>query len=599
MQTVSETYTRLLAMPGVIKQHKVTIGGVEYGEEDIVGAPQTVNSLYGKENGPSLGQTNAGQVDITVIPKGIIPRMAEIRLFTRLAAVDHMAQVVTETSEWLQKGVFLLDTRQKDVSTGTLRLHGYDRMLMGEEFYFREGDALGEWPRNMAAVVDDICARMGLTLSQDTVLKPDYIMPYPEGMTMREMLGYVAACHGCNCTVTDSGLLRFVPLVAQGEPVSDVGRLASVIDTAPEFEPFSGIVFTDGRDPVMTAGDETGRVLSVICPWATEEIAEDVLAKIAGGVYRPYEAADAILDPAVELGDPIIIDGVRSVLAKASTVFSGLMTVDIAAPGDEEVEHEIPYVDKAQNQLQQQIDKNQAILWTGIENADHLSTSRKISKYLLGDTSEDDFLTIKGLGITWIRARTDGTEVQATDINGRLLYWDPDVEKAEVGVDGQFYVGTDKVKYTIVETPYPVMVYAYEEEAIAQWKFVRSGSASGETVFFPTISMGAGYGSIEDPERGKGIIQKLTTAFEVLLKTSKGTYNGMKANDDYTDIFGLRRTTEIDLSEILTTGILYERIEGIENKHSWKLDRDDTGRPSQLTNKQDGHVCTVRWWSQT
>lgn len=547
MQNVSEIYTRLLGTPGVIKQHKVTIAGVEYGEEDIVGLPRAWNNLYAGARGPAIGQTNSGEVDLAVLPKGIIPRMAEIRLFTRLAVVDHMAQVVTETSEWLQKGVFLLDTRQKNAVTGALELHGYDRMLLAEDFFFHDGDPLGEWPRAMEPVVTEICTRMGVELEPGTVIEPRYKVPYPEGLTCREILGYCAACHGCNATITESGYLRFVPLFPTGEPVSDLGREMRELETGEPMEPFSGVAFYDGDVLVASAGDETGRVLEVECPWGTEQITADVLEKIRGGVYSPWEALDAILDPAVELGDLLGVDGAQGTLARRETVFDALMLSDTSAPGDEEVDHEIPYGNKAQRKVQQAIENTKAVLWTGIELADHLSTSQKIAKYLREDTSEDDFLRIKGLGIVWIRARTDGTEVQATDEDGHPLYWDPDVEKATVEADGWYYVGTEKVKPTIVETPYPVMCYDYEEQVIAEWKFMQVPNPDGTAAFLPTIVMGAGTDVTGLTNNGKAFLQKHFGGIDLKYQTSAGKTAGAFFRDDgFVDVVQRRASISVD-----------------------------------------------------
>lgn len=83
MQTVSELYARMWRNSAVSLEHCAVIAGVEYGEEDIVGAPVVSRSLFGGAK-PTVGACAAGQLDISVIPKGEIPRMAEIRLYTRL-----------------------------------------------------------------------------------------------------------------------------------------------------------------------------------------------------------------------------------------------------------------------------------------------------------------------------------------------------------------------------------------------------------------------------------------------------------------------------------------------------------------------------------
>lgn len=575
MQNVSETYIRLLNTQGVIKEHKATIAGVEYGEADIVGTPVAYNDLYAGADGPAVGQTNSAIVELSVLPKGIVPKMAEIRLFTRLVLIDHMTETIAETSEWIPKGVFLLDNRKKDAQTGAMELKGYDRMLLAEDFYLKDGKGVGKWPRPMDGVVAEICERIGVEPEVGFVIDPAYRMPFPDGLTMREMLGYAAACHGCNATITEAGYLRFVPFVPLAAVVSDLGREMQKLETDTPLEAFSGVVFYDGDEVVAFAGDESGRVLDVECPWGTDKIAGNVLASIRGYVYAPYAASNALLDPAVELGDRVIIDGTERVLVRRDAVFSGLMPAEISAPWDADVDHEIPFVDKQQKRTERAIKRNQAILWTGIDQADHLSTSQKIAKYLLGDTSEDDFLRVQGLGITWIRARTDGSEEQATDEDGNPLYWDPAVEKAVVEVDGWYYAGSDPVKMTVVETPYPVMTYAYEEQVIAQWQFMPVANPDGTGAFFPTIVMGAGTDPTGETDNGKFKVIKHFSGADIKYQTSMGKQAGTYYREDgFVDV--TQRRASITLDD--TNKVIVVRPEGtLADSYSIEFTEDENG----------------------
>ena len=87
----------------------------------------------------------------------------------------------------------------------------YDAMLKAEQTYFDEGDP-GTWPRSQQTVVNEICTRMGVALDGRTALNPAYRAEYPNDLTMRELLGYVAAAHGGNWMMTDEGRLLLAPL---------------------------------------------------------------------------------------------------------------------------------------------------------------------------------------------------------------------------------------------------------------------------------------------------------------------------------------------------------------------------------------------------
>lgn len=185
-------------------ESKVTIAGVEYSEEYIFEL-STKAALFAT-GAASIGGCVAKEIDLIVMPKGEIPRMAEVVVWIRPVADG------VET-EWLKKGVFYIDTRSVDKTTGLLTIHGYDAMLKADQVYLREGDT-GTWPRIMSSVVGDIVSRMGVSVDSRTVLNGAFKVGYPGDYTMREILGYVAAAHGGNWIITDAGELRLVGLAS-------------------------------------------------------------------------------------------------------------------------------------------------------------------------------------------------------------------------------------------------------------------------------------------------------------------------------------------------------------------------------------------------
>lgn len=128
--------------------------------------------------------------------------------------------------------------------------------------------------------------------------------------------------------------------------MSDSIRLAnkaSALDTAPAFSPFTGVKLWCDDTNFVFSGDETGRVLEADLPWATQEMADSVLASIVGFQYQPFSAQNALLDPAAELGDGVSVGGVYSVLAACDTNFNAMCASNISAPSDEEIDHEYHY----------------------------------------------------------------------------------------------------------------------------------------------------------------------------------------------------------------------------------------------------------------
>lgn len=69
-------------------------------------------------------------------------------------------------------------------------------------------------------------------------------------------------------------------------------------------------------------------------------VAENIWAMMDGVDYNPYKAQNAIIHPAIELGEPIIIDDLYSLIADQDISLDLLYTSNIAAPQDSETESE-------------------------------------------------------------------------------------------------------------------------------------------------------------------------------------------------------------------------------------------------------------------
>ena len=106
---------------------------------------------------------------------------------------------------------------------------------------------------------------------------------------------------------------------------------------------------------VYTAGDDSGRTVEKTVPWASQAMADSVLASLRGVEYRPYSGLDGLLDPAAEVGDGVTLGGVYSVLGQTDIVFDGMGTADVSAPGGDEAEDEYPYKSRARRQAEREL----------------------------------------------------------------------------------------------------------------------------------------------------------------------------------------------------------------------------------------------------
>lgn len=126
-----------------------------------------------------------------------------------------------------------------------------------------------------------------------------------------------------------------------------VGNNASGLTEADKLQPYSKVTVTDGTNS-YTSGDDTGRELTVNVPLLPsikgDTLAANILAAVKNYRYQPYEAADALLDPAAELGDGVTVGGIYGGIHAKTTTFSRLFRATVSAPAEEEIDNEYPYL---------------------------------------------------------------------------------------------------------------------------------------------------------------------------------------------------------------------------------------------------------------
>lgn len=341
MQQTSELYKTLLEDPGHRKEYKAIIAGKEYGQDQIVSL-ETSGGLFEQES-VCVGSAVSRQTELVLRAADDIPPGAEIRLWYRLKLGDR-------ASEWIPRGKFYINSRERDRATEVLTLRCFDPLFDAEKPW--EPDQSMEFPMPMPDVARELAKLIGLKLDERTELNPAYTIDYPTSdpesetgdyYTIRQELRWIAAAHGGNWTVTEAGKLRLVRLrdpASEANGEAFVGREAEGVQTPLALDPVSKIVILLDDNNYLEAGDDTGQTLELSCPFGTQQMADNLLAELGGFVYQPFQAQDALIDPAVELGDGVTVDGIHSMVAEMTTAFDGLMASDIGAPGQRENEGE-------------------------------------------------------------------------------------------------------------------------------------------------------------------------------------------------------------------------------------------------------------------
>lgn len=193
-----------------------------------------------------------------------------------------------------------------------------------------------------------------------------------------------------------------------------VGRdLISFSDNG-KYKPVSRITLRVDNENVVTAGDDTGVELVSDCPFATQEMADALLAQYRGYVYQAYEAGAVNIDPAAELGDGLTADGHYSVISRTSDDGSGYPS--LSAPGEAEMEEEYPSAGPMTQEFNRKVSAvNSRISKTAEEI--RLLVEQEVGE--LGDRYTELKVTLDGVTVT---DASGTTRIKGSSIETDTLY---------------------------------------------------------------------------------------------------------------------------------------------------------------------------------
>lgn len=237
MYTVSNLYTSIISSPSHWYEYQVEIGGVMYGMDKLKSVKPTYRMFA--DNQPSVGGCLSGELELSVINSGAVPRMAEVRPYVRAA-------LGAQRSEWIPQGVFYIDTREttrNDDGLDVLTIHCFDAMLKTEDDY---PSTSHDWPVDDIDVVREIAGTIGVSVDQRTedIMISGYQIGLPAGYSMREVLSNIAAMYAGNWVMTYDGELRLISLTELPEETN------YLVDSA-----YDAITFGSGQTETVDSGD--------------------------------------------------------------------------------------------------------------------------------------------------------------------------------------------------------------------------------------------------------------------------------------------------------------------------------------------------------
>lgn len=292
MISVSSNYKTNATKPVRNINAKISIGSVDYGIEDIVSLDISRSTSDG---GLSVGGTAAARLTAT-IRATMLPTMDDYKV-TVFIGFTALAQIGT---------FFITDLTQEK---GYVTIEAYDRFYYLDKPCSFNGSADGKieslsFPATHQEMLKYISKINGFSLSvtceafAKVKTKPIYnseaTNPTNKYYTYREIIGFIAACNGCNAQFDANDKLIFTRPSNSVETIEE-GACESLSVAQDSGFTVKGIRFTIGTDTAFyidangTTYDKTlPGVLEAVNPLATVEIMEYVWNKLGG--YHYYAA---------------------------------------------------------------------------------------------------------------------------------------------------------------------------------------------------------------------------------------------------------------------------------------------------------------------
>ena len=218
-------------------------------------------------------------------------------------------------------------------------------------------------------------------------------------------------------------------------------------------------------------------------------------------------------------------------------------------------------------------------------SVNRLPTSRRVVKYLAGDTTDDNFIRVAEQSLEFVAGIAKSTTEQAKNPNGELIYWEADPAGASIGSDGYPYANGERIFTTTKQTSWPVMVYQYEEQVKRAISFESDGQ-----YYYSVDVFGAG----DNNGKQRGYLVKRQNSLELTYETSTGKQLGLAALDEgYLDLMGMRKTVGLNFSgwDKGSWGVL---LEGVKEMLDYGVTLNSAGVPVKIT-YPDGTDCPIYW----
>lgn len=442
MQTVSETFEEICEQERYRTDFKVDIAGTEYLMSDLISARRYTSYLDSTDK--LVGNVMSGTLEIKTIPQGTIPRGAEINPYIRVSTLDG-----TSVSEWIQHGTYYVSQRTTGEfgNTTATVFTCYDAICKTDKSY-ADSTEFEVWPQSDEDVAEEIASIIGVTLDPRTTLS-GYDVPHPGDLTMREVLSYIGASNAGNWVITNENQLLMIPLVMDTDTLLgdhddniieffgnvflsvgevpggsahdsyDIGRNVERYEDLGLTQSISGVEIYYDDETAFVAGTDTGNMLQIDCPWATQQMADALLAIVDDYQNQGFNATLAFIPPYVEIGDIAIVGDLENPISTIDVSYGTMYRPNLSSPGSDDIESEYPYLSQSERELKRAVKVGRDYYGTRIDHANGITITRT------NGIDEYNALTINSDAM--MARDENGNNILEMDFRNQTFLWNGDI----------------------------------------------------------------------------------------------------------------------------------------------------------------------------
>lgn len=204
----------------------------------------------------SLELTESVNAETELTPGAVCAAMAQITLLNMADAQINAGDAlklyrVDQAGNRSPAGIFLAEKPQRNADIVTVT--AYDRLILLDRDLTQWLQSLNGWPYALREFGQLVCAQCGLTLAEGDLLNGDFLVQAftYDGVTGRQLLGWVAQAAGCFCRMNDAGqpeLGWYTPATVDAGPVEQ----AQAVEFTEE-----GVALTLPENALETEGEVT------------------------------------------------------------------------------------------------------------------------------------------------------------------------------------------------------------------------------------------------------------------------------------------------------------------------------------------------------